>query len=182
MATMAVRARGVALGLLGEWEVVRERGRERRRDRGQRAAARLRATEAEPVRRDDEHWRLERADGLELVAHGRDVGLRVRERLRLSARVALVREQNDLDRVPARRRRVEHAAQPALDREVGRRGVRREQRVRLEVVGRRVAVCQRPGGADQRSHQRHENGKEGRCVSAPPASAIGRCDRPTASG
>ena len=50
-------------------------------------------------------------------------------RPRLAARVALVREEDDLDRVPARRGSVEHAAELELDREVGWRGVRGEQRV-----------------------------------------------------
>ena len=94
-----------------------------RRDRCERAAARLLPAEAEPVRRHDQHRRPERADGVEVVAHGRDVGLRVLERLRLAARVVLVREEDDLDRVPARRGRVEHAAQLELDRE--RRAARR---------------------------------------------------------
>ena len=62
----------------------------------------------------------------QLVAHGPRVVLGVLERPRLAARVALVREQDDLDRVAAGRGRVEHAAQLELDRQVGRRGVRGE--------------------------------------------------------
>ena len=178
----------VAFGLLREREAARELGRERRRDRCGRAATRLRPAEAEPVRRHDQHRRPEGADGFEVVAHGRDVGLRVLERLGLAARVVLVREEDDLDRVPASRGRVEHAAKLELDRDVGRRGVRREQRVRLEVVRGRVAVRQRARRAGERGQRDRERDderaprwKEGRRASAPPAVAIRGLDRPTSS-
>ena len=151
-----------------------------------RAVARLLPAQAEPVRRHDQHRGAERADGLELVAHGRHVRLRVLERLRLSARVLLAREEDDLDRVAARRGRVEHATQPELDVEVGRRRVRREQRVGLEVVGRRVAVRQSAPGGERGERDREQGGeraarpKEGRRVSAPLPCGRG-ADRPTAS-
>ena len=53
---------GVAVGLLREREIARELGRERPRDRRERAAARLLPAQAVPVRRHDQHRRAERAD------------------------------------------------------------------------------------------------------------------------
>ena len=97
--------------------------RELRRDRGQRAGARLLAGQAVRVRRDDQHRCAERRGGLELLGHRRGVVLRVLERRQVAARVLLAREQDDLDRVPARGCGVDHAAQLELDAHVGRRGV-----------------------------------------------------------
>ena len=107
---------GAAVDLLREREAAHELGRERPCDRRGRTVARLFPAQAEPVWRHDEHRRVARADCFEVVAHGHGVALRVLERLWLAARVALVREEDDLDRVPAHRGRVEHAGAGARPR------------------------------------------------------------------
>src|SRR4051794_40987895 len=114
---------GVAVGLLGDLEVAREARCVLLGDWRNRAGAGLGSADADLAGRHDEHRRLERVDGNQLLAYEGCVVLSVFERPRLPAGVLLARDERDLDRIAAGRGCVEDSAELELDRNVGWRRV-----------------------------------------------------------
>jgi hypothetical protein len=125
--------------------------------------------------RHDQHGCRERLDRIELLTDEARVVLGVLERRGFATGVLRARDERDLDRVAAGRGRVEDAAKLELDADVGRRRVGRQQRVRLEVVGGRIAVCERaggPGGEGQRGRDGDRGRADGRSASARPGFTV----------
>jgi predicted NBD/HSP70 family sugar kinase len=119
------------------------------------------ARDADAVRRDDDQRRAERPLRLEVGREPLRVALRPCQHLRRVGDVVRAPDERHLDRVPRVARRVQQAEQLELDRlrrRVGERGI---ERVRLEVVSRRIAVAVR-GGRSAAQHRERGDERGGR--------------------